>query len=796
MKISFSRLKSNEILEQPEVSWDDIRDIFKVHTITEHKEDALLFSPCEFMPGKPRGNANAVRIHFGVLDLDGVTKQDIDYIKEKLTNHTYIFYSTWSHQPDTDTHRCRLLLPFSRPVERGEWSRFWASFHKFFNELNDPACKDMARIYFMPSCKDTEGHFIEQNEGIVFDVNFLYQTPKEKLAPISLNSIDLKEMANKLKRKKSEHAITMGEAILLGISGKPVALPGDRDATLFKIANALVEEFPNHDPKTLSEPFAESIKQMQKDSAGKTNTYDWLEAKIARVHTKKEEDRKAASVAVDEDVAFKIQLSFGEKSHRRHPYTSEELEQFADEADTTVAFFTKRWILQYKNIYYVFHNHRYKGPFSKEELFSVCDTYLAPAISAEVSCWTEDAKGKRHKKTPAALAEEYGTVIFHISMDLNAQKDRYIGDTRTLIEAPCPRRDIAPKYNPEIATWLQLLGGDDHETLLDWLSQVPNLDKPCAALYIGEAGGIGKSLLAKGIARIWTTGSATELDSIVKDFNAEIVRCPFIFADETLPTGQSKGSMADLIKKIVQSSSYTLKRKFMPETQVHGAVRLMLAANNRDMLAMSENQTKDDLNAFIERFIYIPGKPEVKEYLESLGGRGYLDSWQSEDHIAAHVMWLNENRQLAHPTRFLVSGKNSSFIRGLTANSGFASTLNHWLISYIQDPTKVNILKASQIIIKDGDLYVTPKGLVSHWNLYDTGHPLPTPGRVSKTLDKICLGKKKSIRTNVGTRYYWKVDFENLCYWAETNGYETRESLKQKLTKETEMIGEWTNDEA
>jgi hypothetical protein len=123
------------------------------------------------------------------------------------------------------------------------------------------------------------------------------------------------------------------------------------------------------------------------------------------------------------------------------------------------------------------------------------------------------------------------------------------------------------------------------------------LNEPCAVLYLEGAKGVGKTMLAAGLSRLWTLNGATDLEQALAAFNGSLCHCPLVFGDEHVPT-DSRGRMRTAeIREFVQAHMRVLKRKFMHPQPMMGCVRVILAANNKNLIHTTESLTQHDVQA-------------------------------------------------------------------------------------------------------------------------------------------------------------------------------------------------------
>ena len=148
---------SNEFDSRPrleDISWPELCRELTTHDFTRKTKKGLpCFGPAEFTPDAPTKQAKYVlRVHFGVIDLDDVTGEEIKRVIEATEGLDACWYTTWSHPAAVkrDLARLRVVVPFSRPVDVREWATFWPRMVARLGGLCDPKCSNPDRIYFGP----------------------------------------------------------------------------------------------------------------------------------------------------------------------------------------------------------------------------------------------------------------------------------------------------------------------------------------------------------------------------------------------------------------------------------------------------------------------------------------------------------------------------------------------------------------------------------------------------------------------------------------------------------------------
>ena len=320
---------------------------------------------------------------------------------------------------------------------------------------------------------------------------------------------------------------------------------------------------------------------------------------------------------------------------------------------------------------------------------------------------------------------------------------------------------------------MRLFGGSEAERLLDWIATVTYLERQSSALYCSGKAGAGKTMLAHGLARIWTTGGPSELVDVANsNFNSDIARCPLVFGDESMSC-----STKDL-RRLVGSSAHTLRRKYLPNVELQGALRVVLADNSGRMLVREEERDigSDDLEAVASKFLHISVDDAPVKYLESLGGRTATEDWVSGDGIAAHALWLSQQRQVVSGSRFLVEGHVTSMTRMLAVQGRIPGLICEWIVGYLDTPI-INITQQKTAIVGDGAILINVEAINLHWSRYiQSEQKPPTKTRIGAALVNLSKGSKQ-----IGTRRYHDVRPELIYEWSEKNLVGDLETMRARV---------------
>lgn len=146
-----------------------------------------------------------------LLDFDDLTQEQAETIGHLIDGYSYVSYTSHSHNPP-NKHAFRVLMQLSRPVllegadRINTWKTWWQKAIQYLGIPPagtpggpDTACKDAARLYFLPNHpKGGTTHWTTVEPGKVLDVDEVAKTvlvAAEKKATIRTGVSDLPEAA-------------------------------------------------------------------------------------------------------------------------------------------------------------------------------------------------------------------------------------------------------------------------------------------------------------------------------------------------------------------------------------------------------------------------------------------------------------------------------------------------------------------------------------------------------------------------------------------------------------------------
>ena len=619
-----------------------------------------------------------------------------------------------------------------------------------------PALKDTARLYFTPNA--IVGN-VARNSEIIWLHNRNYTLD-------FLNSVN----------EGKDHPVFTHAAL-----GLPF-VQGERDTSIHAAASKLAFLRPKLSAKAVESFFEPCVTAMQQE----TPHDSILLAKVVdsynrgvRARLSQTEAHEQKKIEDANDPIYKLFSRLGEKTTDSEKYNNDELDAIARKNNCTVAQLNKLWIIAHKKYYYLLTNNGYSSAITREETPIAFRDELA---RAPIVFTATNAKGKEIDISFNSVLKKHATRAESVSTSLLEQASYFDLKERVFVEAACPIRNIVPAYDEKIQTWLELLGGAYKDKLLDWVASITQLDRPTCAVYFAGVKGAGKTMFAEGLAKLWTPGGTTKIDQMLdSNFNGSIVRCPVVLADEHIPSKNRAKISAD-IRALIGTTEFSLKRKYLPDTTIKGAVRVILAANNDHLLDTKEDLTLQDQRAYAERVLIIRVDDVPAEYLRSLKSYQGTTGWVHGKHkIAAHALWLRENRKVESCARWLVEGVAEDLHERLAVSSGIAGSIVEWFARYLDSPEKVQHVpnQRPKIIIGNGRILIQTQFVSDNWLQYIATEKTPTLtslGRVLRTLaddpPKVSKGRGDS------KRYYWAIRPSIILSWAEQNMIGSPEAFK------------------
>jgi len=185
--------ENDNIPQQHQRTWGEVCRRFSKSQLRNKKAGTPTWSPTLYKPGATRGNAGVESISCAVIDIDnGTPLQDV---LAKIDGYAFLAHSSFRHTEDHPKYR--VILPLKTPSMAAQWPVNWARINHWLGEINDPATKDAARIYFIPCHPQGATHFVETSQGKPLDIDELPELPAEIASKVE--STPSSKVVNKVK---------------------------------------------------------------------------------------------------------------------------------------------------------------------------------------------------------------------------------------------------------------------------------------------------------------------------------------------------------------------------------------------------------------------------------------------------------------------------------------------------------------------------------------------------------------------------------------------------------------------
>lgn len=680
-------------------------------------------------PPGPRDDQHVTQVNLAVLDFDRMTAEGVEAIETRLQPFAHALYTTFRHtSPDYGgLFAFRVVLPVTRPILPGEYVNFYLKLIDVFGGLADRQDQNPSRFFYLPACakEHEEACFSYWQDGHVLDVSAVLGRPD--IAPDrkpgfgGIVSRELfTEWAKGLRKKADPNSKAIGHALQVGLEGKAFAPNHDRDNALFAMSCAIAEAFPDADSAVIAEWFSLALLEMQVNGEGPTP--ELFAEKISR---KQREVRIQRNQPADDRSRRILNLY---RTGRDYGYTAEELGQWGD--------LSHKWILTRGNDLWFFVHGEYlhlpAGPYTETAALD----YLSPATGIQL---IRPGKEGFQMLPIRELCMQHGTALREVRASLLVQQTIYDADKHALIEATAPRADVGPPtYDARIDAWLNALLGAPG---LDWLAVVTKLEEAAPCLFLSGNAGVGKTLLANGLARLWKAGRPSSIEDVLgTPFNDALSRCPLVFGDENIPKDQGRPKIEEL-KRLITNTRHRLARKFRDTTDLEGAARIIIAANDPAVVFGRSALTQEDIAALMDRFVYITPSSDARRILEDTP-KSMLFQWAEGGGIARHALWLAQNRTVDSTGRLACPASLGEMKDKLMIATGLRWEILDWVSNYMRNPKLVTpealrmkgLSKPVHLTRDTQTVWIRGESIHAYWaNYHDAGR---TPEK-RKILDEI-----------------------------------------------------------
>lgn len=749
------------------------------------KDKAPCISPASYPAGARRNNASVDSVGFLMFDFDCVSDEQKAAILGAVSEFSYIFYTTYNHAAKLAAgkgHSFRLAIELTRSVHVTEWARFYSRASAILPLPSDPACKDPSRLYILPYVPSLDGaEVLVHAKGQPLDVDatlgaFLPPSAEQPVvAPDApLEGGIVRSYAQRLTKSRVPERKNVGELLQKVLVGEAFASPQSRHGVMLTLSKALALDFPDAGAEAIADLFRRSVEVMADATYDPAKRLEDVKRAVEGARAKFWEDKDSAAYGEHQKLRGAIRAAF--RGTREHAYSYFEWLRWATEQGTDAEGLKKRLILVHGSSFYVFVNGEYRGPIAgTNQLIAAIGVAFAPAVGIGIELATLPDLPSREE-----ILHQYATPVTRVVASYVEPQSRFDSSTETLYEAVCKPRALVPERSEVVDTFLRKLVATEEEyrSLCTWLKYAYDLDKTHAILMLQGPRGVGKTLLAEGVARYYGIDGCTKGDAAVDAFNGALLVNPFVFLDEGLPRAWQHGSGQQAMRGFISSTSHSINRKGLPRITLLGCPRILIAANDLEAFGTSEMQSLETREASMERILCLRVQNAAKDYLETLPMERRNDL-VVKDEIARHVLWLRDHYVAERTLRFTVDTRNTDIQAEIAYKNRFTSAVAEWVLRFLKSTVKA--LPRSAWFIEDGSLWVQGTAIAEkgNWEQYIDSIRVPGAKSVGMALREIGKEPRQSRRG----AWFYRLSPEVLQLAAEITEVCSTEELSAALER-------------
>ncbi len=284
--------------------------------------------------------------------------------------------------------------------------------------------------------------------------------------------------------------------------------------------------------------------------------------------------------------------------------------------------------------------------------------------------------------------------------------------------------NLIARFDQRVADWLDLLGGDMSDRLVEWLSHALDVKRSICALNLYGAPGTGKGMLAQGLAECFESMRPNDHKALGQ-WNNGLLENPVVNCDEGVPsiTGGESLPLDQAFRSLVTGGNVTIRKMRTDPFSAQIFPRIMFTSNDRDIIRSivgNRDLTDDDTQAIELRLLSIEVTDRAQRMLTSKGNYAYTKGWVTGDKpselvLANHLFYLYENRtdSVTSSGRLLVEGDISTdLVRDLRLTSEGAETALLSLVQMVQGAA--GGMGTTKVVIEGGEVHVTSAGVREH----------------------------------------------------------------------------------
>jgi hypothetical protein len=364
--------------------------------------------------------------------------------------------------------------------------------------------------------------------------------------------------------------------------------------------------------------------------------------------------------------------------------------------------------------------------------------------------------GPKFVSPQTLLNEGPTTLVEHVHVDFTRGRGAWLDGKLMRVGVPSP--EIAPAYDRCADAWLRALAGTAYPALAVFVASCAqqHLHRPAVSLVLLGPHSIGKSVLAKALARMWGVTHPVTLRAVIDKFNSTISRCPIVLDDECHAL-KAKLLSTEQFRDLVQSEARDIEPKGLEKRTLLGCQRFMITGNDASDLRFTDVSGPGAVEAMAARMLLVNVEHDRRVDLEALLAAVHSEPGRVDmDRLAGHLAWIQASTAVGGE-RFIGSSladagaSAAALVRGVVeANADLFDRLRATLEG-TRKPDKAIMLERGSVWVRAVELVGVLQSGGEFWDATRVARSL-APFRTSRV----------HVRTAAGVQRAWELDVVRL----------------------------------
>jgi DNA polymerase III delta prime subunit len=375
-----------------------------------------------------------------------------------------------------------------------------------------------------------------------------------------------------------------------------------------------------------------------------------------------------------------------------------------------------------------------------------------------------------------SIFKEFGILIDEVFVDSSLEKSR-LRKTKEgwILDLALFRNPVSAEFDKIVDRYLHKLFGEHYSRFQAWLAAAQNFSKPVAALVFSGPPGVGKSMLAAGIAQfLGFENVATQ--EIFGNWQEALLGTQVVVLEEGFFVNRFSGEKSAFkFKSLIAGDRTSAKVKYMKSVSIRTRARFIITANNPievlEPLVRGMEANEDAIKSVAERLYPVTGLKEAKWFLDEYGNYELTQDWLNSEKkiLAKHLKWLADHYKGDLNGRFQLPASDKIFIE-------FREEFLEETIESLADPFQEQIVilaiqfvnfafQKAPNLLKEGRFF-RQIDLRNYIQRSGERLQLPTMTKLGRLLRRFCIQKK------FHGFHFWAIDTQKVKSFAAELGVE------------------------